>query len=102
MSGGGGETITQENQVSPYAPSEPYLNNILTEASNLYQSGTGSQYYPGSTVVPFAQQTQNCTLIDLNSFRNYPDNATILASYEPTLCHEHPILPSKNADPWWR
>ena len=58
MSGGGGETITQENQVSPYAPSEPYLNNILTEASNLYQSGTGSQYYPGSTVVPFAQQTQ--------------------------------------------
>ena len=58
MSGGGGDTITQENQVSPYAPSEPYLNNILTEASNLYQSGTGSQYYPGSTVVPFAQQTQ--------------------------------------------
>ena len=58
MSGGGGETITQENQVTPYAPSEPYLNNILTEASNLYQSGTGSQYYPGSTVVPFAQQTQ--------------------------------------------
>ena len=58
MSGGGGETITQENQVSPYAPSEPYLNNILTEASNLYQSGTGSQYYPGSTVVPCAQQTQ--------------------------------------------
>jgi len=48
MSGGGGDTITQENQVSPYAPSEPYLNNILTEASNLYQSGTGSQYYPGN------------------------------------------------------
>tara|TARA_R100001463_G_scaffold41469_4_gene87465 strand:- start:4551 stop:5498 length:948 start_codon:yes stop_codon:yes gene_type:complete len=58
MSGGGGDTTVQENKVSPYEPSEPYLNNILTEASNLYQSGTGSQYYPGSTVVPFAQQTQ--------------------------------------------
>lgn len=58
MSGGGGETITQENQVSPYAPAQPYLDNILSESSNLYQSGTGSQYYPGSTVVPFAQQTQ--------------------------------------------
>jgi len=60
MSGGGGsgETIVQENQVSPYEPSEQYLNNILSEASNLYQSGAGSQYYPGSTVVPFAQQTQ--------------------------------------------
>ena len=58
MSGGGGETITQENQVSPYAPAQPYLDNILSESSNLYQSGTGSQYYPGSTVVPFAQQAQ--------------------------------------------
>jgi len=60
MSGGGGDgdTIIQENQVSPYEPSEQYLKNILSEASNLYQSGAGSQYYPGSTVVPFAQQTQ--------------------------------------------
>ena len=52
MSGGGGDTITQTNEVSPYAPSTQYLDNILGEASNLYQSGTGSQYYPGSTVVP--------------------------------------------------
>jgi len=60
MSGGGGDgdTIIQENQVSPYEPSEQYLKNILSEASNLYQSGAGSQYYPGSTVVPFASQTQ--------------------------------------------
>jgi hypothetical protein len=58
MSGGGGDTIVQENQVSPYEPSEQYLKNILSEASNLYQSGAGSQYYPGSTVVPFASQTQ--------------------------------------------
>tara|TARA_Y100000114_G_C11725588_1_gene310801 strand:+ start:404 stop:1297 length:894 start_codon:yes stop_codon:yes gene_type:complete len=58
MSGGGGDTITQTNEVSPYAPSTQYLDNILGEASNLYQSGTGSQYYPGSTVVPFATQTQ--------------------------------------------
>jgi len=60
MSGGGGsgDTIIQENQVSPYEPSEQYLKNILSEASNLYQSGAGSQYYPGSTVVPFAPETQ--------------------------------------------
>ncbi len=58
MSGGGGDTTVQENKVSPYEPSEPYLNNILSEAFKLYQSGAGAQYYPGSTVVPFAQQTQ--------------------------------------------
>ena len=58
MSGGGGDTLTQENTVSPYGPSTSYLDNILGEASNLYQSGAGSSYYPGSTVVPFAQQTQ--------------------------------------------
>ena len=58
MSGGGGETLTQDNSVSPYEPAQSYLNNILSEASNLYQSGTGSQYYPGSTVVPYSSQTQ--------------------------------------------
>jgi len=55
-SGGGNETTTSRTQ--PYAPAEPYLQDILGEASNIYRSGVGRSFFPGSTVVPFADQTQ--------------------------------------------
>ena len=55
MSSGGGNTqVTTEN---PYAPSEPYLKDIMSEAENIYQSDAGKSYFPGSTVVPFAPDT---------------------------------------------
>ena len=56
MSSGGNETTTQTTQ--PYAPAEPFLKDILGEAQNIYRSGVGRQFFPGSTVVPFADQTQ--------------------------------------------
>jgi len=56
-SGGGDQTTTQRTE--PYAPAEPFLKDILGEAQNIYRSGIGRQYYPGSTVVPFATQTQS-------------------------------------------
>jgi len=55
-SGGGNQTTTSRTE--PYAPAEPYLQDILSEASNIYRSGVGRSFFPGSTVVPFAQQTQ--------------------------------------------
>ena len=56
-SGGGSQTTTQRTE--PYAPAEPFLKDILGEAQNIYRSGIGRQFYPGSTVVPFATQTQS-------------------------------------------
>ena len=55
-SGGGNQTTTQRTE--PYAPAEPFLQDILGEAQNIYRSGIGRSFFPGSTVVPFAQQTQ--------------------------------------------
>ena len=57
MSSGGGDQTTT-SRTEPYAPAEPYLQDILGEAQNIYRSDVGRQYFPGSTVVPFADQTQ--------------------------------------------
>mgnify|MGYP003111219584 FL=1 len=56
MSSGGNETTTQTTR--PYAPAEDFLKDILGEAQNIYRSGVGRQFFPSSTVVPFADQTQ--------------------------------------------
>ena len=55
-SGGGNQTTTSRTE--PYAPAEPYLQDILGEAQNIYRSGLGREFFPTSTVVPFADQTQ--------------------------------------------
>ena len=55
-SGGGSQTTTQSTE--PYSPAEPFLKDILGEAQQIYRSGVGRQFFPGSTVVPFAQQTE--------------------------------------------
>jgi len=57
MSSGGGTTQTS-GEVIPYSPTEPYLADILGEAENIYASDVGKSYFPSSTVVPFAPQTQ--------------------------------------------
>ncbi len=41
-----------------YGPAEPYVQDILQESARLYGSDIGRQYFPGSTVVPFAPETQ--------------------------------------------
>ena len=55
-SGGGNQTTTSRTE--PYAPAEPYLQDILGEAQNIYRSNLGRSFFPSSTVVPFADQTQ--------------------------------------------
>ena len=41
-----------------YEPAEPYVQDILQESARLYGSDIGREFYPGSTVVPFAPETQ--------------------------------------------
>jgi hypothetical protein len=51
---------TQQKQTSSSEPpkyAEPYLKEIAGQASRLYNSGTGYQYFPGSTVNKFGQES---------------------------------------------
>ena len=57
MSSGGGDQSTVQT-TQPYKPAEPYLQDILGEAQNIYRSGAGRSFFPGSTVVPHSNQTQ--------------------------------------------
>ena len=41
-----------------YEGAEPYVQDILSESARLYGSDVGRNYYPGSTVIPFAPESQ--------------------------------------------
>jgi len=49
MSFGGGGGGTQTSQVSPYAPAQPALNQIISEAGQLYGQGVGASGYVAPT-----------------------------------------------------
>lgn len=51
-SSGGGQV--QNQSVNPYAPAQPALNQIISEAGNLYNQGVGASGY----VAPTSQTTQ--------------------------------------------
>jgi hypothetical protein len=50
-------TQTQTATKDPWSAQQPYLQDIFAEANKAYNSGAGSQYFPGSTVVPFSPDT---------------------------------------------
>jgi hypothetical protein len=57
MSRGSSGTTTATTNTSPWAGQQPYLSYGFEEAQKRYQD-TQPEYYPGSTVVPFAPQTE--------------------------------------------
>lgn len=54
MSFGGSSGGGTQAQVNPYAPAQPALNQIISEAGNLYNQGVGASGY----VAPTTQTTQ--------------------------------------------
>lgn len=58
-------TVTQKSD--PWKPAQPYLQDLLGQASGQFQQG--GQYAPFSTVVPFSNQT-NQALGGLEDFAN--------------------------------
>jgi len=52
--GGGSSGGGTQSQVNPYAPAQPALNQIISEAGNLYNQGVAASGY----VAPTAQTTQ--------------------------------------------
>jgi len=57
-SSGGSGTQTTVSKSDPWSGQQPYLTDIFSQAKKAYQSGTGSQYYPGQTVTPFSSDTK--------------------------------------------
>ena len=49
MSSGGGGTTTTNNAAQPYAPAEPALNQIISEAGTIYNQGPGAAGYVAPT-----------------------------------------------------
>jgi len=82
-SGGGNQTTVQRTE--PYAPAEPYLQDILGEASNIYRSGVGRSFFPGSTVVPFANQTQEALNLQQAAALEQAQNSPLQAQAAQTF-----------------
>ena len=58
MSFGGSDPVITGITGGIYEEAEPYISDILSESARLYASDVGKNYYPGSTVIPFAPETQ--------------------------------------------
>ena len=58
MSFGGSDPVITGITGGIYEEAEPYVSDILAESARLYASDVGRDYYPGSTVIPFAPETQ--------------------------------------------
>ena len=58
MSFGGSDPVITGITGGIYEEAEPYVSDILAESARLYASDVGRDYYSGSTVIPFAPETQ--------------------------------------------
>jgi len=58
MSFGGSDPVITGITGGIYKEAEPYVSDILAESARLYASDVGRDYYSGSTVIPFAPETQ--------------------------------------------
>jgi hypothetical protein len=54
---GGGQTQTTSQTKEPYGPSMPYLNDIMAQSQNLYNSGAGGQTWNGPLQAPMSAAT---------------------------------------------
>tara|TARA_R100000988_G_scaffold56744_2_gene28316 strand:+ start:745 stop:1722 length:978 start_codon:yes stop_codon:yes gene_type:complete len=82
-SGGGNQTTTSRTE--PYAPAEPFLQDILGEAQNIYRSGLGREFFPSSTVVPFAEQTQQALNLQQAQALEQAQNSALQAQAAQTF-----------------
>lgn len=57
MGSSGPTTTTQQNK-DPWAPSQPYLTDLMAQSKSLYDSGAGSQLWNGPTLAGLDPNTQ--------------------------------------------
>ena len=58
MSKGGGSTRTITQTSGPPEYAKPFIEYGMGQAKQLYASGTGQQYYPGQTTIPFSPESE--------------------------------------------
>jgi hypothetical protein len=55
---GGGQTQTKVENKDPWAPAQPYLQQIMGQGANLYNTGAGSQTWGGPLTAAMSGQTK--------------------------------------------
>lgn len=73
--GGSSTKTTTNNQVNPWQPTQEPLKAAIGVAGDLWAQGVGSQVYPGTTVAPFSQPTQQAITTGMNLAQN-PSSVT--------------------------
>lgn len=94
--GGGSNTQTTTGTSAPWKDAQPFLKQIYGGAQDAYESGEGFKYYPDSTVVPFASQTQNA----LGQIENLAGQGNPMAQAASTQATD--ILNSGGMSDWQR
>ena len=69
---GGGQTQTTVQNKDPWAPAQPALKDIISQAGNLYNSGAGSQVWGGPLVAsPSPYTTQGLTSLSNTAYGQF-------------------------------
>lgn len=102
-SGGNTESTGRQNSTStvnmgPWAPQQPYLEDVFSKAKSQYGDNVGKTFFPGSTVAPM-NDTQNWGLQYLKNVANSPsDNLTAANTLNLDTINGKYLDPSTN--PW--
>jgi hypothetical protein len=56
--GGSDKPVVTSSTSAPWAPAQPYLQDAMTEAKNLYQNDIGYRPWTGPTLTPLSAQSQ--------------------------------------------
>lgn len=74
MGGSSGGSTTTVQKADPWSGAQPYLKDVMGQAQNWYNNAQDNSYYPGSTVVPFSDATNQ----GLNSIMSRAQNGSPL------------------------
>jgi hypothetical protein len=96
MSGGGTTQQVQQNK-DPWGPSVPYLNDIMSQGQNLYNSGAGSQTWGGPLIAPQSSQTQMGINALTNSANSMAGSAGQPLQYGTNLIQNNGLTSGYNA-----
>jgi hypothetical protein len=78
---GGGQTQNKVENKDPWAPAQPYLQQIMGQGANLYNQGAGSQTWGGPLTAPLSSQTRYGISNLTDTARALQPNAAAPANY---------------------
>lgn len=96
MGGGGSQTSTQKSE--PWSGQQPYLKDLFRSAQGLYNQGP-QEFYPGSTVAPFAPQQQQAMDMMTNRALSGSPQEQAFGSYLQSQLGQQNLDPSMMVNP---